>query len=203
MSDMEAPDHRKGSRRRGDTLTRAVFEATLAELAEVGYAALTMEGVAERAHTGKASLYRRWPSRAELVVAAIKDVSPGEQDLPDTGDFRQDLLTLLRTAAGHLAGPFGEAVRGLLAETLSDPERTRAARENLTGARGHVVLRLLRRAADRGQVRPEAVTPRVASVAPALMAHHFLSQGAPVPDRVILEIVDEVVLPLTRPTGPS
>ena len=59
------------SRRRGEVLERALYEATLAELAEVGYGGLTMEGIAARAHTGKAALYRRWATKCELVHAAL------------------------------------------------------------------------------------------------------------------------------------
>src|SRR4051794_9492285 len=73
-SDVE--DHRRGPRRRGDVLTTAIFEATLAELDEVGYAELSMERVAYRARASKGSLYRRWNSRAELVVDAMHHVRP-------------------------------------------------------------------------------------------------------------------------------
>lgn len=59
------------SRRRGEVLERALYEATLAELTEVGYGGLTMEGIAARAHTGKAALYRRWDTKCELVHAAL------------------------------------------------------------------------------------------------------------------------------------
>ena len=64
-------DHRKLPRRRGDALNAAIYQATLDELAEVGYAGLTMEGVAERAKASKASLYRRWPTRIELVMERV------------------------------------------------------------------------------------------------------------------------------------
>ncbi|MGH8964117.1 MAG: helix-turn-helix domain-containing protein, partial [Actinomycetes bacterium] len=66
-------DHRKGPRRRGEKLHSALYAATLAELVEVGYAELTMNAVARRAGASKGSLYRRWSSRAELVVEALQD----------------------------------------------------------------------------------------------------------------------------------
>jgi AcrR family transcriptional regulator len=158
-----------------------------------------MERVAERARTGKASLYRRWPSRAELVVDAVLATVPDPFDVPDSGDLRTDLLAVLRRTADHLHGPVGEVVRGLMVETLSDPERTEAVRTRITESRGRLVLDIMRRAAGRGEVRPGALTPRVASVAPALLAHHFLTRGAPIGDEVLAEIVDEIVLPLIRP----
>jgi AcrR family transcriptional regulator len=193
-------DHRKGPRRRGEALIRAVFDATLAELTEFGYAGLRMERIAERAHTGKASLYRRWPSRADLVVDAIRNTIPDVSDLPDTGDLRQDLLAVLRHAATHLNGPAGEAIRGLMAETLSDPERTEKVRARITETRSKLIHAILHRAAQRGEVNPDALTPRVTSVAPALLGHHFLIHGAPIPDHILTEIIDEIVIPLVRPT---
>jgi AcrR family transcriptional regulator len=201
-TDSQAPDprtdHRKGPRRRGAALHRAIFEATLDELAEVGYAGLTMERIAERSRTSKASLYRRWPSRAELVVDAVRSTYPDRDELPDTGDLRADILGLLRLAADRIAGPAGEAARGLIVETLRDPELTRAARERMIQAHPQPMLHILRRAAARGHVRREALTPRIANVGTALLQHHFLIHGAPVPDAVIVEIVDDVVLPLVR-----
>ena len=69
------------SRRRGEVLERALYEATLAELAEVGYGGLTMEGIAARAHTGKAALYRRWCSKHDLVYAALVFALPPVSEL--------------------------------------------------------------------------------------------------------------------------
>ena len=92
-------DHRRGPRRRGQLLFEAIFEATVAELAETGYAGLAMERIAARARTSKASLYRRWPSRADLVVDAIRHCSPELSHPPDTGNLREDLLSLLRGMA--------------------------------------------------------------------------------------------------------
>ncbi|WP_197512088.1 TetR/AcrR family transcriptional regulator [Tessaracoccus coleopterorum] len=116
-------DHRSGPRRRGDALVTAILTATVDELRESGYAALTMDAVARRAGTGKASIYRRWTSRAELVQEAVYRLVPSPGDLPDTGTLRGDLLAMLRGTATTLAGPAGEALRGLLAEALPDAGR--------------------------------------------------------------------------------
>ena len=97
-------DHRKLPRRRGDALYEAILNATLAELAEVGYARLTMERVAEQAKASKASLYRRWPSRMELAVEAVYRALPDPTSPPDTGSLRGDVLATLRANAELLAG---------------------------------------------------------------------------------------------------
>ncbi|MCP3802416.1 TetR/AcrR family transcriptional regulator [Allokutzneria sp. A3M-2-11 16] len=194
-------DHRSNPRRRGDVLLNAIFEATLAELAESGYANLTMERIAERARTSKASLYRRWPSRADLVAAAAGHALPADDELPDTGDLRRDVLTLLRMIADRFDGPLGAAARGLLAETLHHPELGRELRSRTTSNRERMMRGVLDKAVERGEITPEALTPRVVMAGPSLLQLHFLQYGAPVPDEVIEQITDEVVLPLVTRKG--
>jgi AcrR family transcriptional regulator len=189
-------DHRGRPRRRGEVLYAAIFEATLAELAEVGYSRLAMERIAARASASKVTLYRRWPNRAELVVAALRHQRGEPEPAPDTGNLRDDVLTLLRRGAARLDGVFGEAVRGLMAETLTDPDRTATVRANMFTARNRLMREILDRAAARGDIRPAAVTPQLVGLAPALVDHHFLMLGAPIPDDVLTGIVDNILLPL-------
>jgi len=206
MSAQRAPvptavvDHRRLPRRRDRVLIEAIHAATLAELSETGYAGLSIDRVAKRARTSKAAIYRRWPSRADLVAAAIRYASECDQDMtPDTGDVRADLFAVLRAAADRLAGPFGEAARGLITETLADPEATRAARDHLEKERNRMITTVLERAVARGQIRRQALTPQLVSLAPALVSHHFLLHGAPIADQTINDILDHVVIPLMRP----
>lgn len=195
-------DHRRMPRRRGQVLVDAVHAATLAELAESGYAGLSVERVAKRARTSKAAIYRRWPARADLVAAAIRDAISHDRDMtPDTGDVRADLFSVLRAAADRLAGPFGEAARGLVTETLANPEATRAAREHLLNGGNHLIEAVLQRAAERKQVAPQALTPLVIALAPTLLRYHYLLNGAPIDDQTINAILDEVVMPLLRVGG--
>jgi AcrR family transcriptional regulator len=189
-------DHRRGPRRRGDALTTAIYQATLAELDEVGYAELTMERVAQRARASKGSLYRRWGSRAELVVDAIHHTRPFEVEDPDTGSVREDLLAFLRKLAELFNGASGEGARGLMVETVRHPDLMAVVRARFVEPGINRLLDILRRGAVRGEVRPSALTHRIATVGPTLLRHHFLLHGAPVPDAVVVEIVDEVLLPL-------
>ncbi|MER7013070.1 TetR/AcrR family transcriptional regulator [Saccharopolyspora sp. NPDC000359] len=192
---MTTTDHRKLPRRRGDELTAAIFAATLAELAEVGYAGLTMERVAERARTGKASLYRRWSSRVELVLAAVYSAWPEPDEAVDTGTLRGDLLAMLRHHAEVLAGPAGEALRGLLGDVLADEDRMVRLRR-FSRARGRrTMAEVIRRAVERGEV-PAEVPARRLEVGQAMLRQQFLFGGTPIPDEVIVEIVDDVLVPL-------
>jgi AcrR family transcriptional regulator len=191
-------DHRKGPRRRGDALYAAIFEATLDELSAVGYAELKMERVANRARASKGSLYRRWSRRAELVADAVRYALPDCTEPPDTGNVRDDILGCLRAAATLLNGPSGEAARGLMAETIRDPDLMEAIRLRFVDPGVELFLTVLRRGAARGEVRTSALTPRIASVGPDLLREYFLVHRSPIPDQVLIEIVDEVLLPLVR-----
>ncbi|MEU7827996.1 TetR/AcrR family transcriptional regulator [Nonomuraea sp. NPDC049129] len=189
-------DHRKLPRRRGEALNVAIYQATLAELAEVGYARLTMERVAERAKASKASLYRRWPTRIELVMDAVYHVLPDALSVPDTGSLRGDILAALRRTAEALAGPAGEAMRGLLSEALGDESRAATFREHSQGTGRRLMREIVRRAVERGEVAPEDVTPRRLDAGQALLRQHFLFQGLPIPDELLMQIADEVMVPL-------
>jgi AcrR family transcriptional regulator len=195
-------DHRTQPRRRGEVLNSAIFEATLKELAEVGYAKLTMERVAARAGASKASVYRRWPSRMELVLDAVHHLAPDPTDMPDTGSLRGDALAFMRTAADLLAGPGGEALRGLLGDALADPSRTLELRRHSRGTGHRVMHEITRRAVERGEINSDAITSQRLDVAQAMLREQFLFHGPPIPDAVIIEIVDEIVLPLFRQRVP-
>jgi AcrR family transcriptional regulator len=191
-------DHRTRPRRRGDVLNSAIFEATLDELAEVGYAKLTMERVAARAGASKASVYRRWPSRMELALDAVRQLAPDPTSTPDTGSLRGDILAFLRSVASLLAGPAGEALRGVLGDALADPSRTQELRRYSRGTGHQVMKEIVRRAVARGEINSHALSPRRLDVAQAMLREQFLFHGPPILDAAIIEIVDETVLPLLQ-----
>jgi AcrR family transcriptional regulator len=186
------------ARRRGQTLERAIYDAVLDQIRTVGYAGLTMEGVAAAAHTGKAALYRRWSGREELVVDTLDHVLPSPCELPDHGDVREDLLELLRLMAAFLNSPAGCALESLIADIEPDGRFARLLHQRVKEPRKRMFLALLRRAAERGQVRPEAATQLVADVGPALLMQRFSAEGPPVPDAYVVSVVDDIVMPLLR-----
>jgi AcrR family transcriptional regulator len=197
-------DHRKGPRRRGEELETAILAATLAELAETGYAALTMERVAVRARTSKAVLYRRWSGRAELVVDAWKVHGFADVDMPDTGALRTDVISLLRQMSAKMASPLGGILRGLLGEMTRDPSFAALIRERVHKAGPAAIKVVLARAVERGEVEPWVLESRRASVATDLLRNEFLLFGAPVAEAIINDIVDDVYLPLVlRPAPPA
>jgi AcrR family transcriptional regulator len=187
------------TRRRGETLEQAIYQAVLDQLQGVGYARLTMEGVAACARTGKAALYRRWPRKEDLVVDALDHAMPSMAELPDTGSLRDDLLVLLRRTAAIANSATGCALRCLLAEVDREHPFARLLHERVFEPRKHTFEAVLERAAGRGQLRPGVAAKLVADVGPALVMQRFLAEGPPIPDDYLVSVLDEVVLPLLRP----
>ncbi|MEV5410496.1 TetR/AcrR family transcriptional regulator [Thermopolyspora sp. NPDC052614] len=188
------------TRRRGAKLEEALLDAAWDELVAVGYGRFTIEGVAQRAQTSRPVVYRRWPSRADLAKAAIAHHARKEPVvMPDTGTLRGDLIELLRATfrrlelAALIAIQMGE----YFAETKSTPADLReeylAARQ-----RPPMMEKILQRAAERGEIDPGCLTPRIMALPADLLRHELLMTQRPIPDEVITEIVDDIFLPLVR-----
>lgn len=188
------------TRRRGAALEEAILEAAADEMRESGYAAMTMDNVARRAATNKNAIYRRWPNRAALGVAAYGRLARAHLTVPDTGTLRGDALELLRRANATWSSPQGAVLRELLTAAGDDPQLLGLLRERSgDGTMDNAWLALLGRAVARGEAPPEAVHPRVASLPMTMLRGEYAVRGLPeVPDTVLTEIVDEVFLPLVR-----
>ncbi|WP_410586150.1 TetR/AcrR family transcriptional regulator [Amycolatopsis sp. lyj-23] len=196
MADVDPPPGR-ATRRRGHELEQAIYGAVLDELLSVGYAQLTIDRVAQRARTGRATLYRRWPSKRELVADAVADALPPLEERPDTGDVREDLLVCFTRMHGLIEGVGRLAMQAVAAELHSRTDDTLVdlVREQVLGPRLQIVLDVLLRGAARGQIRAEAAVPILARTGPALLFQHLLMFGKPPPAAQVEDIVDRVVLP--------
>jgi AcrR family transcriptional regulator len=183
------------TRRRGAALEADILDAVWEELAEVGYARLTMEGVAARARTGKQVLYRRWANRAELVKAAMPHRTGFLADqLPDTGELRADVLAVLRLMVERQREIGPDVIRGLLAEAPDlDPK--------VFGIMHDILLTLLQRAVERGEIPTADVPRRVVTVPAQLLRYEMVISRDLVADSALVEIVDEVYLPLLAGQG--
>jgi AcrR family transcriptional regulator len=189
-------------RRRGAELDEAVLDAAKAELLAVGYADFSMDAVAARAGTNKNAIYRRWPSRAALAVAAYRQLVTGDLPLPDTGSLRDDTLELLRRANRVWSSPVGSVQRSLIAGAADDPQLLALIQERSAEAGAALWLTVLGRAVARGEARAEVLHPRVATLAVVLLRNEYVTRGFPAaPDHVLVEIVEEVYLPLIRGRG--
>jgi AcrR family transcriptional regulator len=187
------------TRRRGELLEQAILDAAWAELSEVGYTALTIEAVAKRAGTSKPVIYRRWQSRAHLVVAAWARQRPAESVTPDLGSLRADLVWLFTRIADRTAGMMSETIAGVMAEAFKHPEVQQLLRERMDSAPLTLVIgQIVDKAVARGELRAVAL-PRMALRLPLdLVRAEAIFYGAPVPDEVVEAMVDDVYLPLLR-----
>lgn len=183
-----------GRRRRGDELTAAIFQAVRGELEENGYAAVTMETIAKRAGTGKAALYRRWPSRTELIIDTVQATMPGMAGLPDTGSLRGDILALLDAFASELRGALGDALRGLRAEAILDPSLSRQISDYTGDFASSRLRQLVGRAAARGELGRSDVSRLRLEAGPAIIRDHFLFRD--LHELSMTDLVDEVIMPL-------
>jgi AcrR family transcriptional regulator len=185
------------TRRRGQELKDALLEAAYTELIEGGLAAFTLDGVATRAQTSRPVLYRRWPTREELVIAAIRHHDEHHRPpIPDTGTLRGDLTAVLKGANQYrmqLIAPVLAQFSGYFLQTGRTPADLR---RELIGDRLTSDSVIIQRAIDRGEIDPARITPRVAALPFDLFRHEVLMTHALVPDEVIEEIVDLIALPV-------
>jgi AcrR family transcriptional regulator len=190
-------------RRRGDVLVEAIHEAVMTELATRGYDALTIEGIAERAQTGKASIYRRWPTKLDLVLDTVDAAMPSIGSAPDAGSVREDLLIVMRRIAKHMNSRVGTAVSACMSDLKSNADLAAAVREHLVEPRQRVIVDILRRGVERGEVRADAVTNRVVEAGPLLLYAERTQRGVALRDATVVGIVDEILMPLLRPVTPA
>ena len=194
---------RTRQRRRGEELEAALLEAAWAELVEVGFARLTMESVAARAKTGVAVLYRRWPRKDDLVLAAIQHYGVTHPvDLPDTGSLRGDMIAMLSGFSNvrvSFAAVVSAAFSGLLASTGLTPAEVR---EKIMGDRPLWSDRIFARAHERGEIDLDRIPPVVLTMPFDLMRHDMLMTYKPIPPERVLEIVDALFMPLVSLNRP-
>ncbi|MEH0110359.1 TetR/AcrR family transcriptional regulator [Tersicoccus sp. MR15.9] len=170
-----------------------ILTATQDLLIERGYAGTTVEDVARAAGTGKAAVYRRWASKVDLVVAAVRVLStPGE--VPDTGTLRGDLLA----CAMHYARPDARGARvlaSLLGELGRDAELYEAARVSIGEPPVAALAAVLTRWVERGAVTTTAPIPLLAGIVPAVAFGQVTLQRRALDEATVVDLVDHVLLP--------
>ena len=188
-------DETRRTRRRGKALEGPILDAAWQELAERGWAGFSMSRVATRAGASKASLYARWPNRVALVRAAATHVAATHTSPPmNGGDLREDLLATLRIAAAFQDGPFGEALRGMVAEakTADTTALTMFTDEMPVQA----VVDIVAAAQRQGRLAPGPRPTRVVNLGLTLLSHYFLVNGRVPSDAELVDIVTDTWLPL-------
>jgi AcrR family transcriptional regulator len=181
------------SRRRGEALERALYDATLAELAAVGYAGLTMEGIAARARTGKAALYRRWSTKHALVQAALLYALPPLPEPREDRSARQNLLAVFTAHCNVVAGKTAFPSLAIMNQLLHEPELRAIFADAVVAPRLRIIESILRTGERNGEIGSGLLTPLTARVGPALINQHLMLTGAPPNRRQLMRIVDTVI----------
>lgn len=143
--------------------------------AEEGYDGLSIERVAACAGVGKATVYRRYASKAALVVEAMRCGINVEERLPDTGDLRADLTAMLEALLAALRGPNARLLITLFAERVRNPELDAEFAQSVIGKKRQHLRHLIREAVGRGELPRDTDVEIAAEVGPALMWHHALN----------------------------
>ncbi|MER6945215.1 TetR-like C-terminal domain-containing protein [Nonomuraea sp. NPDC000554] len=186
--------------RGGPAREAELLNTVLDVLRETGYDRLTVEAVVARVRVGRQTVYRRWPSKAELVVAAFANAATPAPDPPDTGSLRADLLALMDVLLGELAR-LGDVIARLVGVARHHPELAAAMERHYLAARRRATLEIFQRAWDRGELAAAADTELLWQLGPATLFFRALVSGEPVDGELARRIVDHVVLPLALPRG--
>src|SRR3954471_654003 len=188
----------RGGRPRDPSRDGVIRAAILRLLADVGYGALTMDAVAAEAGVGKATIYRRWRTKQDLVVDTISDLNRAEATPADTGSLEGDLRQMLRQMVAVINGPAGAATLSLLSTVPHQPALAEAFRNGPLEVWRHAYDQVWARAEQRGEVRPGMAGSVLAEATSALLVQRWLLTGEPVDEAYADEVLDTVLLPLLR-----
>jgi AcrR family transcriptional regulator len=186
---------------RGGGRDAAICDAALALLAEVGYDRMSMDAVAARAKASKATIYRRWPGKRELVLEAVRSRAPESVEPPDTGSLRGDIIATLRVMAGGIGGQDAALMAGVLRAMRSTPELGDCMRTHVLEEKRYIGHTLVARAVARGELPPDADADVWHEVAPALMFFRILVTDGAVDDAFLTHVADDVLVPLLARSG--
>lgn len=178
-----------------------LLAVTLRLLQEHGYERLTVDAVASAAHASKATVYRRWPSKAELVLAAFIDGICQVAVAPDTGTLRGDLLQIAETIVEQ-GRHHASTIRAVLMEASRHPALGDALQHQFLDQRQALIGSVLRRAVDRGEIAASAINDELWDLLPGYLIFRSIIPGRPPTRRTARALVDEVIMPgLSRATG--
>jgi AcrR family transcriptional regulator len=191
-----------GSRRRGAVLESAILDAAWDQLLEAGYERFTIEAIAARSATARSVLYRRWPSRLDLLRATIRhrgeldEISP-----PNTGSLRKDVLAVLTEVNDRRSGLIGLFTARLGAYFDEEGGSPAEFRSLFLPDGPSLMDTVVERAVARGELGPTPLPARVRSLPADLLRHELFMTMAAVPQDTLVEIVDDVFLPLATNLG--
>ena len=196
MTPAEAAAHLR-PRVEGDR-EREILDAALEVLSEVGYDRLTMDAVAQRAKASKATLYRRWNSKATLVVDALA-TQKSSPPVPDSGDLRTDLLTAFCGMGGLTDHDTTSTFGAVMTALSTDPEFAKEFRTRVLVPKSQLSRSLFERAAARGEIRADLDLDLVAPALAGIVLHRLFVMGEKPGPALIERVIDQIILPAVTP----
>ncbi|HZH21659.1 MAG TPA: TetR/AcrR family transcriptional regulator [Geodermatophilus sp.] len=193
----------RGGRPRDPSRDSVIRAAILRLLAEVGYGALTMDAVAAEAGVGKATIYRRWRTKHDLVVDTLSDINRAIAVPPDTGSVESDIRALMDLIATTVQSPAGAAIRSLLPAMQYQPALVDAFRNGPLAVWRSAFSAMWARAEARGEVRAGMDKSVTGEAISALIVQRWLLTGGPLDPAYVDEVFQTVVLPLVRNARPT
>ncbi len=197
---------RRLGRRRDHTRDPEILAAAIDVLAEVGYDGMTLDMVAARARAGKATLYRRWPSKAELVIDAVACLRAADLEqvvLPDTGTLRGDLVAMIKPHSLEDGERKLKVMAGLMSMLSRTPELAEAANAAIVEPRAAVGRALMKRAVERGEISASCDIETLSLISPSMAAYRLLILRKPVDRAFLVSLIDGVILPAVGLSAPK
>jgi AcrR family transcriptional regulator len=173
----------------------AILRATYELLAEAGYQGLRVDAVAARAQASKATLYRHWPTKAGLVIDAVKFCKASGEELPDTGSLRGDLMAWFQQMAEMISGDEGPILAGMFVTLHTEPELAAELRA-MRNSKLPLAEALCARAVARGELRPGYDAGLIDEIVPGQLFMRCFAMGEPLDEHYLDHLTDDIILPL-------
>jgi AcrR family transcriptional regulator len=171
-----------------------LLAVTLRLLQEHGYERLTLDDVAAIGRASKATVYRRWPTKAELVLAAFIEGVSQDAVPPDTGSLRDDLIAVGDTVCAQSKEHAG-TLRAVLGEVSRNPALNDAMQHQLFDQRRALMAQVLKRAVGRGEIDAAAVNNELWDLLPGYLVYRTVIQNRLPTRRTVRTLVDDVIMP--------
>jgi AcrR family transcriptional regulator len=200
-ADPSAPAARTQRPRVEGSREEEIFDATLALLLESGYDRLTLDAVATRSRASKATLYRRWSGKADLVVDAIAQIKGELPEVPDTGTLTGDLAALAHGShqGNGVDGQSFDIMCSLATAIHRDAELRGALLTRFLAPRQALLLKILARARDRGEIRADADLELIGDILPALLLYRVSFTDMSDLPALATQVTAQIILPCLRP----
>jgi AcrR family transcriptional regulator len=198
ISHPPSTEPKRVGRKRDSSRDADLLDAALIVLAEFGYEKMTMDAVAAHAKAGKGAIYRRWSSKAELVVDAVarmKRSMVDETNMRNTGSLRGDLLDLFKPQSTEESEIRMKIMSGLASLMSQDSTLVEAANAAVVEPWSNAHYLLMERAINRGEVSPTADIKTMSRIIPSMAAYRSLIQRKPFAKDFLVSLIDSVVLP--------